>query len=149
MGPVCAAQMPTTTAFVNTDVTGVRQEYLFRPPRCIDNWLVGQLKDNRDAPMVYLLFNICTVSIPLAVCLYLVPNVPHWAGFLVLVLNIVLFMERFILCLHYSEHVQVPDDESSIPPTHLQLKCCILHDCSSAQPIEIARSAMQEVIHTG
>ena len=110
MGSVNPAQILSTIAFVNTDVTGVRQEYLFKPPRCIDEWLLSQLKDGRDAPMVYLLFNICTISFPLALCLYLVPNVPHWAGFVVLVVNIVLFLERFILCLHYSEHVQVPDE---------------------------------------
>ena len=115
MGPAVGAGLRSTSEFVNTDLTGKRQEYIFKPPKIIENWLLSQLRDERDAPMAYLLFNICTVSVPIAASLFLVPNLPHLVGLLFFVLNLVLFTERFILCLHYSEHVQVAHAIQPIP----------------------------------
>lgn len=134
--------------FENTDISAVRSEYLFKPPGPIDRWLVRQLRDPRDAPMAYLMFNICTIAVPCAVALFFVPNPSHWMGFLYLLISIGLFMQRFILCLHYVEHLQPFRDTRigwllsllcpnilcvfyGIPPGIYRLHHIVMHHCEN------------------
>lgn len=91
---------------VNKDMTSTRWEYYFEPPAAAKQWLLSQLKDERDAPMAYLIFDICITAVPAAVALFLAPRPSHWLGLLYVAMNTVLFLQRFILCLHYLEHLQ-------------------------------------------
>lgn len=120
------------TELSNTDLTAARNEWLFKPPPPLRGWLESTLENQRDAPMVYLIFNITFTIIPSAFALYRFPDLPGWVGPLH-VLTIVrrpprsrpaaarlpsspavlppsqyaLFLQRFILCLHYSEHRKI------------------------------------------
>ncbi|GBG43263.1 hypothetical protein CBR_g76857, partial [Chara braunii] len=91
--------------FVNHDLTASRSEYIMKPPWPFDAWVLSQLRDSRDAPMGYLMFNICTIALPAAIAMFVFP-VTHWMGAVYLLLNSALFMQRFILCLHFVEHLQ-------------------------------------------
>eukprot|EP00897_Mesotaenium_endlicherianum_P009895 jgi/Mesen1/8934/ME000551S08412 len=135
--------------FVNTDLTAVRSEYLMQPPSFIAKWLISQLKDKRDAPVAYLMFNICTTSVPVAVGMYLWGNIPHVLGFLYLLGNSALFLQRFILCLHCVEHSQPFREDTwagwvfsqlcsnvlctmyGIPPGVYRLHHIVMHHCEN------------------
>ncbi|CAI5942692.1 unnamed protein product, partial [Closterium sp. NIES-64] len=101
---------------VNTDFTATRQEYLFKPPRWIDTWLVAQLNHPKDAPLAYATFNIVCMSVPAALAVVLITTpglggVGGWKGNLIgatyVVLHYVLFMQRYMLALHFSEHLMI------------------------------------------
>lgn len=101
-------------AFVNTDVRDVRHEYIFKPPSFVEKWLRSQLIHQKDAPIAFLMFNIVVMTLPAALTVFLVTTpglggVGGWKGNLLgvayLVTNYVLFMQRFMLGLHFSEHL--------------------------------------------
>ena len=86
----------------NTDQCASRHEYLFKPPGFLDAWFKANLKDERDLPLAYLLFNITVITIPGAVLVFHIKS--NWFGFAFWLLNFVLFQERFSLGLHISAH---------------------------------------------
>lgn len=90
---------------INTDLTSTRQEYYFPPPAWINAWLLRQLRDPRDTPLAYLLFNIVVLVVPAAVAVFLAPP-SHALGAAYLLLSNGLFLQRFLLGLHYAEHLQ-------------------------------------------
>mmetsp|Transcript_13129 Transcript_13129/g.17943 ORF Transcript_13129/g.17943 Transcript_13129/m.17943 type:complete len:364 (-) Transcript_13129:45-1136(-) len=90
--------------YVLKDVNAKRFEYYFEPPSIVKNWLTGLLTDKRDVPILYLFCNIYMIVIPSFCALYLALPSSHWLGAGYLVITYVLFLQRFILGLHYSEH---------------------------------------------
>lgn len=99
-------EMPPKS-LVEHDLKSNRNEYVFKPPKFVEMWLTSHLENERDAPMTYLLFNILIVSVPTLLFLFALKDPPHWLGLLYFTLNAGLFLQRFILCLHYMEHLQV------------------------------------------
>ena len=90
-------------AAAEKDVKAVRQEYLVRPPPWLSKAITPWLNDRRDAPVLFLLCNLLCTTLPAAVTLFVLPPNP-WLGAVYLVLNYGLFLQRFLLALHYSEH---------------------------------------------
>jgi fatty acid desaturase len=96
---------------VRSDVTATRNEYIFSTPFLSDA-LLPLLKDQRDVPMVHLLLNIAEVVVPGIIIVYGVnlwtPALPalarHAVGITYMVILLVLFLERFLLMLHFSSH---------------------------------------------
>mmetsp|Transcript_18341 Transcript_18341/g.52201 ORF Transcript_18341/g.52201 Transcript_18341/m.52201 type:complete len:379 (-) Transcript_18341:157-1293(-) len=95
----------------NTDFTAARNEFHFRTPWVVDK-MIPMLKDERDLPMLCLLVNIVEVVLPGAMLVY---GVNLWQppmslltcnlvgiGYIVSVL--LLFQERFTLCIHFASH---------------------------------------------
>mmetsp|Transcript_30447 Transcript_30447/g.57388 ORF Transcript_30447/g.57388 Transcript_30447/m.57388 type:complete len:344 (+) Transcript_30447:92-1123(+) len=87
---------------VQKDIDAVRNEYYFKPPAPVDNFLQALITDKRDAPVMYMLFNACAIMMPSAALLYLRPS--HLWGLVYVITMYLLFLQRFILALHYSEH---------------------------------------------
>jgi len=92
-----------------TDLNDTRNEYLFRTPLLADV-LEPMLKDERDKPMLYLLLNIAQISFTSAFFVYYV-NIQGWSawarhlcGVAHVVTLLVLFLERFMLMMHFSSH---------------------------------------------
>mmetsp|Transcript_137643 Transcript_137643/g.326062 ORF Transcript_137643/g.326062 Transcript_137643/m.326062 type:complete len:375 (-) Transcript_137643:161-1285(-) len=92
-----------------TDLNDTRNEYLFRTPLLADV-LEPMLKDERDKPMLYLLLNIAQISFTSAFFVYYV-NIQGWSawarhlcGLAHVVTLLVLFLERFMLMMHFSSH---------------------------------------------
>mmetsp|Transcript_68209 Transcript_68209/g.142543 ORF Transcript_68209/g.142543 Transcript_68209/m.142543 type:complete len:380 (+) Transcript_68209:151-1290(+) len=100
----------------NADLNSYRNEYHFRTPVVVDK-LATLLKDPRDEPMICLLvniaemitfgiiliFSVCTSSLPLyqknLICLV------YYVSFLLL------FQERFTLCIHFASHRSIFHNE--------------------------------------
>jgi len=94
--------------YTTHDKNAIRKEYLFRPP-LVDVWIHNNLlRDGRDAPIAWLFINILTITIPMAITLFYLdlPSspLPHLLGLAYFIFNYVLFLQRFILALHYSQH---------------------------------------------
>merc|ERR1711871_871089 len=97
--------------FVNSDLHDPRLEYVFRTP-FLASALQGLLKDKRDAPMLLLQLNILEYIIPGIFLVYYInmkENPPplyirNLVGLMYVLGNTILFLERFILMLHYQSH---------------------------------------------
>ena len=86
-----------------TDITGVRREAFLRLPKGLEDVLVKTLlKDPRDAIMISLILNILFTIVPLSILLFLYPS--HWLGATTLAFKFFMWIQRFILMMHYSEH---------------------------------------------
>ena len=71
------------TELKNTDLTAVRNEWLFRPPQPLRGWLESTVAKERDFPMIYLIFNITAIVLPSAFCQYrFADQLPWWTGLL-------------------------------------------------------------------
>jgi len=87
------------------DLVGERKEFLFKfPISLIQKQITPMLQNSRDLPIVYLLSNICMLALPAALGLFTYAPTSHSVGAAYFVLNYVLFLQRFMLALHYSEH---------------------------------------------
>lgn len=93
----------------NRDLTADRNEYIFRTPFLVD--LLSQLlKDKRDEPMLCLQLNILQVVIPGLSIVYGLhiyeasPITRNLAGLIYVAVVLGLFLERFVLFLHFSSH---------------------------------------------
>jgi len=62
------------------------------------------INDERDKIMVYLILNILISVVPLGIAVFLVNPFSHLLAIFYLALNYGLFLQRFILMLHFSEH---------------------------------------------
>jgi fatty acid desaturase len=95
----------------NSDFTAARNEYHFRTPFLVDR-LTPLLRDQRDLPMLCLLLNILQyiavgMTVVYGIALWK-PELPMWvknlAGLLYVVGVLLLFQERFTLCIHFASH---------------------------------------------
>lgn len=91
------------------DAAAPRAEFLFAPPAALHKPLTALLEDPRDLPILFLYLNVLVTTAPAAALLfYAFPPasrpLPHWLGAAYLVVNYVLYLARFMLSLHYSQH---------------------------------------------
>lgn len=87
----------------NKDVGGLRKEAFLRLPCFLEDWVVNNmLEDPRDAVMASLILNILCTTVPLTVYLWKHPS--HMLGLFVIVFSLGMFLQRFILMMHYAEH---------------------------------------------
>jgi len=104
---------------VNSDFTAARSEYHFRTPLLIDQ-LSPLLKDQRDVPMLCLLLYIVQYIVPGVAVVYGIalwePPLPvlvkNLAGLLYVVGVLLLFQERFTLCIHFASHRTIFHNEA-------------------------------------
>ena len=83
------------------DQTAARREYVFALPFGLSRCLEERLKDPRDLPLATCLVNVvCFLPVTFATCLIS----SHLLGAIHLVLLYTLFLQRFLLALHYSQH---------------------------------------------
>jgi len=86
------------------DLDAPRQEWFYKPPAILLRPWKSLLKDERDLSMIYLMFNILTITFPLAYAtLFLLPA-SNWIGLGYFIINNGLFLQRFVLWLHFSSH---------------------------------------------
>jgi fatty acid desaturase len=84
------------------DVDCVRKEAAFRL-KYIEDWAARTfLEDKRDSIMVSLILNICLTTVPLYIYIFKYPS--HVLGGLAFVFTFYMYLQRFVLMLHYSEH---------------------------------------------
>lgn len=86
------------------DDIALRGEYLFAPPAAVARLLTPLLTDQRDLPILYLYLNIALLVVPSAAAIHLLGCTSHLAGAAYFIGTYVLFLQRFMLALHYSEH---------------------------------------------
>lgn len=94
-------------AAANVDLSAARNEFLFCMPKHVESWCLPLLQDKRDLPILYLFFNVTVTVLPAALALYCLPAWSHILGPAYLAATDVLFLERFLLALHYSQHRQL------------------------------------------
>lgn len=88
----------------NADLTADRKEFYFRLPGWLEARLRPLLQDQRDLPILYLFFNVSVTVLPAALSLFACPACTQLLGPLYLACSYVLFLERYLLALHYSQH---------------------------------------------
>lgn len=93
------------------DMYKPRGEYYFKPPKFVQRFLERNLHDVRDMEIAYLFFNIMTTQYPALIALFVLPP-SHILGAAYLVIFNVLYMQRFILGMHYSTHRRLFKKES-------------------------------------
>lgn len=146
--------------FVNSDLHDPRLEYVFRTP-FLANALESLLKDKRDVPMLCLQLNILEYIIPGIFLVYYVnmkENPPplyirNLIGLIYVLGNTILFLERFILMLHYQSHrsIFIPKVEFlnayvnwllvaiyGIPCGVYRLHHCIMHHIENNHELDIS-----------
>jgi hypothetical protein len=103
--PAGAAALRTLSGepLTNADLTAARNEWLVTPPRWVQARLLPLLADARDAPLLFLLLNVAAVVPPAALALLRAPP-SHALGAAYLLLVYALFLQRFMLALHFSQH---------------------------------------------
>lgn len=104
MGQLDPQGAAAARAAAQLDLAAPRCEALFAPPGPLDRALRRLLEDPRDGPILHLIFNLLVVTVPSAALLFAARPSSHWLGALYLVANYVLFLQRFMLTLHFSEH---------------------------------------------
>jgi len=154
---------------VMKDINAKRNEWLFTPPGIIDRPLRALIKDQRDAPILYLFFNIASLTFPAAFALFMLPA-SHLLGVIFLVANQIYFLPRFILAMHYATHRTLFDKSKGgwmlnhlphhvtcmffgIPPGMYKLHHTIMHhmennasyDISTTEPYQ--RDSVLHFIH--
>ena len=88
-----------------SDLLAQRNEFLFKfPVSLIQKQLIPMLQNPRDLPIVYLFSNIIMLTVPAALAIFNFAPTSHIVGAAYFILNYVLFLQRFMLALHYSEH---------------------------------------------
>lgn len=86
------------------DIHSNRNEYVFALPGTLSHAAVLLLNDKRDEPALHLLCNIVCTTVPAAVLLHSAGIQSHLLGLAYFVINYVLYLQRFLLTLHYTEH---------------------------------------------
>ena len=104
VGDIVARELEQLRRDATADATSRRQEYLFAAPAPLDGWLRGMVNDHRDMPLVYLLFNIVCTSCPAAARIWVWPCTSHWVGAAYLTATYAVYLQRFMLTLHFTEH---------------------------------------------
>merc|ERR1711871_341237 len=110
---------------VKVDQTATRREAMFAAPSFVQEAVKPHLADQRDALMIDLIFNLTVLIIPSAILQFSLPAFLEPYSFYVgcahLVLVYVFFVQRFILCLHYSEHKRLFKASSPLVALHAYL----------------------------
>ena len=113
-------------AAANADARATRHEYLFTPPKRLREPLLSCLSDARDAPILFLFINVAVITVPSAIALFML-RPSHLLGALHLAVNYGLFLQRFMLALHFSEHRRLfrrGDDRRPSPYSpHVSVLC--------------------------
>ena len=91
-------------AAANADLTAVRHEFYFQLPNCLQARLQPLLQDERDLPILYLFFNVSATVLPAALATFALPAWSKVFGPLYFAVTYTLYLERFLLALHYSQH---------------------------------------------
>lgn len=86
------------------DINKPRQEYYFKPPAFVQRFLERSLHDVRDMEIAWLYWNIMTTMYPALIAIWTVLPASNWIGAAYLLGFNVLYMQRFILAMHYSTH---------------------------------------------
>lgn len=91
------------------DASAPRCEFHFAPPAALHKPLAALLEDPRDLPILFLYLNVLLTTAPAAAALFAAfppatRPLPHWLGAAYLLANYVLYLARFMLSLHYSQH---------------------------------------------
>ncbi|KAK9827031.1 hypothetical protein WJX74_004078 [Apatococcus lobatus] len=94
-----ALQRALTSA--DRDLSSERAEFVFRLPAVVSRQLSALLKDARDEPLAICLANICSF-LPLTLCTCCISS--HWLGAAHFTVLYALYLQRFMLALHYSQH---------------------------------------------
>ena len=89
------------------DLSGQRNEFLFKLPKGLEKLCLPLLQDKRDLPILYLFFDVAVMVLPATLALYCLPAWSSILGPAYLAAADVLFLERFLLALHYSQHRQL------------------------------------------
>lgn len=92
-----------------TDAAAPREEFCFAPPAAWHKPLARLLEDPRDLPILYLYLNVLLTTVPAAAALFwafppATRPLPHLLGLVYLLANYIVFLARFMLSLHYSQH---------------------------------------------
>lgn len=85
------------------DLASRREEFLFRLPLIVARPLSRLLQDPRDEPVLHLLCNLILCVWPAAALMFAYCR-SHWVGVAYLALNYALFLQRYMLTLHVTEH---------------------------------------------
>ncbi|GLI64976.1 hypothetical protein VaNZ11_008384 [Volvox africanus] len=85
------------------DLDSARAEYLFKLPDPFIKPLCGMLTDVRDEPILHLICNQLILVVPSVFILFLYYQ-SHLLGLVYLALNYGLFLQRYMLTLHSTEH---------------------------------------------
>ena len=91
------------------DHVAERHEFLFKMPVWMTNKVAPYLEDQRDIPMLHFMFNILVTTVPMALLIFFGPPiVSNWmVGIVYMVTNYVLYLGRYLLTLHYSQHLRL------------------------------------------
>lgn len=85
------------------DINCVRREAALRLPKVVEDYLSNIfIHDQRDSIMLSLILNICCTTVPLNVYLFFNPS--HMLGLCTLGFTLFMYLQRFILMMHYAEH---------------------------------------------
>ena len=122
--------MEDVTSLATQDLIADRHEYLFPLPACLQSAVLPFLRDARDLPLVTFLFNISTTTLPAAALVFAWKPWSAILGPLYLAATYALYLERFVLALHYSEHSRL--FKSGL---HLAVPCC----CQSVRSTALGR----------
>ena len=96
--------MEDVTSLATQDLVADRHEYIFPLPACLQSAALPFLRDARDLPLVTFLFNVSTTTLPAAALVFAWKPWSAIFGPVYLVATYALYLERFVLALHYSEH---------------------------------------------
>jgi hypothetical protein len=91
-------------ALRNEDLHAARREWHVSPPAWAAPALLSCLSDARDAPLLYALLNVAAVVPPAAAALLFCAPPSHLLGAAYLFVMYALFVQRFMLALHYAQH---------------------------------------------
>lgn len=84
----------------------------------------------RDAPAAHLMANCMVTALPCACGLFISQCNSHWIGAAYLIVNYVLYLQRFMLTIHMSEHRKLfkPGDSCTLSlPSRLSDRQTPLH----------------------
>ena len=85
------------------DINCIRREAAVRLPLKIEKYLSSIfIHDPRDSIMLSLIVNICCTTVPLNVYLFFNPS--HLLGLMTIGFTLFMYLQRFILMMHYAEH---------------------------------------------
>eukprot|EP00955_Chlamydomonas_euryale_P023178 244132-Chlamydomonas_euryale.AAC.25 len=85
------------------DERAARREYAFDLPHLAMAQLIARLNDPRDAPCALLAANLALTTLPGALAVLLLAR-SHWIGLAFVVCNYLVYMQRYMLTLHVTEH---------------------------------------------
>ena len=108
------------TSLATQDLIADRHEYLFPLPACLQSAVLPFLRNARDLPLVTFLFNVSVTTLPAAALVFAWKPWSATLGPLYLAATYALYLERFVLALHYSEHSRLFK-----PGVHVAVhRCC-------------------------